>query len=296
MSAAAPVARDPESALQPSTFTGAGGRALHYRVVAADPPRHALLYLHGIESHGGWFLPAARGLAAHGCTTFLVDRRGSGLNRRTEPGDAASAAVLLEDVRRFREHAGLRSVVLVGLSWGGKLALAAALDQPEGVRAVVLITPGLVSRLDLAWPQKLRLLGSLAVGGRARVTLPIEAEMFTLTPRFLDFIRNDPDRIRRVTARLLLAGRDLDRRIRDGVGALAPPVLLLLAGHDRIVDNERTAALLAPLPAGRLRVRTYAHATHSIPFDDTDELVRDVSAFLAELAGDAGAGTEEVAC
>jgi acylglycerol lipase len=267
-----------------SAFVGAGGRELRYTVVSARRPRHALVYLHGIESHGRWFLAAARGLAEHGCTTYLLDRRGSGLNRHTQPGDAESAEVLLEDVRRFREHAELASPVLVGLSWGGKLALAAALDQPRGVRAVVLVTPGLVSRLDLGWPQKLRLLASLPFGGRARVTLPIEPEMFTRTPRFLDYIRGDPDRIERVTARLLLAGRDLDRRIRDGLPALSAPVLLLLAGHDRIVDNQRTTTLLAPLPEAQLRVRTYEHSTHSIQFDDTEALVRDVSGFLEELA------------
>jgi acylglycerol lipase len=267
-----------------STFTGAGGRPLRYGVVVARPQRHELLYLHGIESHGGWFLPAAHALAARGCTTYLLDRRGSGANAGTEPGDAASAAVLLEDVRRFREHAGLESPVLVGLSWGGKLALAAALDQPQDVRAVVLVTPGLVSRLDLSWPQKLRLAASLAVGGRGRVALPIEPEMFTLTPRFLARIRSDPLRVTRVTARLLLAGLRLDRTIRAGLHRLRRPVLLLLAGQDRIVDNGRTAGLLARLPPGLLRVTTYEHATHSIQFDHTERLADDVAAFLEEAA------------
>ena len=67
-------------------YAGADGRELSYRVVRAASERHRLLYLHGIESHGGWFLPAARGLAERGCTTYLVDRRGSGLNRSTKPG------------------------------------------------------------------------------------------------------------------------------------------------------------------------------------------------------------------
>lgn len=267
-----------------ASFVGAGRRVLRYRVVRASLQRHALLYLHGIESHGGWFLPAAQGLAERGCTTYLVDRRGSGLNRDEEEGDAASAAVLLEDVHRFRSHAGLATVVLVGLSWGGKLALAAALDEPQGVRALVLVTPGLVPRIELPWTQKLRLVLSLALGGRARFELPIEPEMFTRTPRFLDYIENDPDRLERVTARFLLASRSLDRRIRARVHALAAPVLLFLAGHDRIVHNERTRALLERLPPGLLRVRSYEHATHSIQFDDTADLVHDVSSFLDEVA------------
>jgi alpha-beta hydrolase superfamily lysophospholipase len=267
-----------------AAFTGAGGRRLRYGVVRAHPERRRLLYLHGIESHGGWFLPAAEALAERGCTTYLLDRRGSGLNLDTEPGHAGSADELLEDVRRFREHAGLERVVLVGLSWGGKLALAAALDRPEGVCALVLVTPGLVPRVDYSWTQRLRIVSSLLVGGRARFHVPIEPEMFTRTPRYLDFIVDDPLRLQRVSARFLLASRALDRRIEARVHELAAPVLLLLAGHDRIIDNERTQALLGRLPAGNLRVRLYEDATHSIQFEETEALVRDVERFLEDVA------------
>lgn len=265
-----------------ASYRGAGGRRLCYRVVRAPEERHALVYLHGIESHGGWFLPAAERLAEVGTTTYLLDRRGSGLNRDQQPGDARSAETLFEDLRRFRAHVGLAQPVLAGLSWGGKLALAAALDQP--VRALILLTPGLVPRLDLSRKKKLLLLLALAVGGRARFHLPITPEMFTRTPRFLEYIRSDPDRLERVSARFLLASRTLDRRIRARIHALRVPVLLLLASHDRIVDNERTRALCARLPAGLLRESTYADADHSIQFDRTSELVRDVSAFLEEVA------------
>lgn len=266
------------------SYAGSGGRVLRYRVVRAPRERHALLYLHGIESHGGWFLAAARGLAERGCTTYLLDRRGSGLNREGPVGDAASAGELLEDVRAFRAAAGLRSLVLVGLSWGGKLALAAALDEPAGVRAVVLVTPGLVPRIDLPPAQKLRVLLSLAHGGRARVELPITTEMFTRTPRHRAYIANDPERVTAVTARFLRVSRTIDRRLREGLPALAAPVLLLLAEHDEIVDNARTRALLERLPAGRLRVALYEGATHAIQLDHTARLVDDVSAFLDEAA------------
>ena len=272
--------------LDPRVYEGAGGERLRYRVVRSSRERHVLLYLHGIESHGGWFLPAAHGLAERGCTTYLLDRRGSGLNRDGEldhDGDAESADVLLEDVRRFRAHANLGSVVLVGLSWGGKLAVAAALDEPEGVRALVLVTPGLVPRVDLSLRNKVRALASLAGGGHAPIELPIEAEMFTSTPRWLDFIEHDPDRLKAVTARFLLASRSIDRRLRDDGSALNVPVLLRLAGHDRIIDNERTLALLRRLCRASLRVERYEDSSHSIQFDDTERLVDDVSGFLGSI-------------
>ena len=264
-------------------YEGARGRRLRYAVVRARPERQALLYLHGIESHGGWFLAAAEGLAERGTTTYLLDRRGSGLNLEPAPGDAPSAAVLLEDVRRFCAHARLERPSLVGLSWGGKLAVASALDQPDGFRALVLVTPGLVPRVGYSLPERIGIALALVLGGRARFHVPIEPEMFTRTPPFLDYIVNDPLRLQRVSARFLLASNRLDRWIRSSVQELSVPVLLFLAGHDRIVDNERTRALLERLPPGQLRTRLYEDATHSIQLEQTERLVRDVSGFLEEL-------------
>jgi acylglycerol lipase len=186
-------------------------------------------------------------------------------------------------VRCFRAHAELGTLALVGLSWGGKLALAAALDQPQGVCALVLVTPGLVPRIDVSWPRRVGVALALAFGGRARFHVPIEPTMFTRTPRYLDYIVRDPLRLERVTARFLLASRALDREIRARVHELSAPVLLLLAGHDRIVDNPRTRGLLGVLPPEQLRVCVYEHASHSIQFDETEALVRDVARFLEDV-------------
>lgn len=265
-----------------ASYTGAGGRKLRYGVVRAKEERRSLLYLHGIESHGEWFLAAAKALAELGCTTYLLDRRGSGLNRELQPGDASSAAVLLEDVRRFRAQLGLEELVLVGLSWGGKLAVAAALDDPAGVQALVLVTPGLVPRVGYTLRERLAIALGLVSGGRARFHVPIEPEMFTRHPRYLEYIENDPLRLQSVTARFLFASTRLDRRIRARIHSLSLPTLLFLAGHDRIIDNERTRALLEQLP-GRLHTCTYEGATHSIQFEETERLARDIAAFLEDV-------------
>jgi pimeloyl-ACP methyl ester carboxylesterase len=253
---------------------------LRYRTVAAAAPRHCLLYVHGIESHGAWFLPAAHLLRAHGCTTYLPDRRGSGLNCETAPGDAPSASVLLEDLRCFRRHLGDPEIHLVGLSWGGKLATAAALDAPRGLKSLILVTPGLKSLIDLPLARKVALLLGLAAGGRNRIRLPIEAEMFSRTRLYIDFIRNDPWRLRAVTGRFLLASAFLGRLIARRLRALQAPILLFLAGQDRIIDNDGVLDLLSVLPPARTRLRVFGAATHSLQFDELDSLVAEMGAFL----------------
>jgi alpha-beta hydrolase superfamily lysophospholipase len=280
------------SALPPGTtdpgriesFEGSGGRLLRYRVVASQPARYHLLYLHGIESHSAWFLPAAASLRQLGFTTYLLDRRGSGLNMTPLPGDAPSARVLLEDVRQFRRQLGDLKLHLLGLSWGGKLAAAVALDQPEAFQSLILITPGLRSRRDLSLPSKANVLLSLLVGGQSLFKVPIEPEMFTHTPRFLDFIRADPWRLQKVTARFLLTSRVLDWMIAKKIANLRLPILLFLAGKDLIIDNRGVQDLLSAVK-NQVRVQIFNDAIHAIQFDQMERMVRDIASFIEEVEG-----------
>jgi len=269
-------------ATEVATYRAADGRNLAFRIVAADAPRHVLLYVHGIESHGGWFLPVAQRLRAHGCTTLLLDRRGSGLNRGEEPGHAANAQVLVDDVDRLRRAFGDPPVHLVGLSWGGKLATAAALHRPDDVASLILITPGLCPRVDLPLTQKIAVGIDLLRGGRRKFAVPLHDAMFTHDARLLAFLADDPLRTTSVTARFLWATRTLDRVVRKNVHRLRSPVLLLLADDDRIVDNDAVLRLLDGLPPGRLHVRRHRGAMHSIQLERAAETAADILGFLEE--------------
>jgi pimeloyl-ACP methyl ester carboxylesterase len=270
----------PVAGAETKEYEGAGGRRLRYRFMRAAPESHRVLVLHGIESHGGWFHAAARALAERGCTTFLLDRRGSGLNRGDEPGDAESAEVLLEDVARFRDHAGDPPLLLVGQSWGGKLATAAAIERPANVRGLVLVAPGIRANVRLPARDLARVAASALAGGRARVRVPIDDEMFARDPAVLDFIARDPLRVHKATARLLLAGRSLDRRVVRGIASLRMQVFLALADDDPIVDEPALLALLRRLPKGALRVRRFP-GRHSIQLEHPDALAAQIASFAA---------------
>ena len=261
-------------------WVASDGRRLRFRTVSADREQTRILYFHGIESHGTWFLPVAAELARLGISSVLFDRRGSGLNRDDHPGDTAGADRLLADVRELRALLSPTPPHFVGLSWGGKYALAAALDQPRGLRSLTLITPGLKARVDVPIAAKLRLLTSLAFGGHARIKVPITPEMFTLTPSYLEFIRSDPGRLSKVTARFLWASRRLDRLVKDRIANLALPVLLVLAEQETIVDNEGILRVLSLVPQAQMTVLRYPEARHSVQFDQRDTLVSDLADFL----------------
>lgn len=261
---------------------GAALRALRYHAPAA---RTALIYLHGIESHAGWFDTAARLFAGRGYDVHCLDRRGSGVNgaaRGFVPGHTRSAGVLLDDVRAYlapvrSQYAG---VFLVGLSWGGKLALAYALGRPQDVDGLVLITPGLRARVDVSLRTKLRIVLASCFAPRTPIALPIEPEMFTRTPVHLAYIRDDPLRLHHVTARFLFESRRLDGFIARRIATNRLPIQLFLAGRDQIIDNAGVLRILRRGGQAELDVRTYDDQTHAIQLDAPQRLVGDLDAWL----------------
>lgn len=232
-----------------------------------------VLLLHGIQSHPAWFILSAEALSAAGHPVYQLMRRGSGINER-DRGHARSPGQLLADLdtaldymlrceRADRAH-------LAGVSWGGKLAVAYALQPRRQAKlaGLVLAAPGIVPRVDVPAPTKLAIAVCALLAPRRRFAIPLnEPELFTDTPALRQYIADDPHRLRRATARFLLSSRLLDRRLAAApVGALRLGVKLLLAKRDRIIDNDATRAVLERLAGSRLTVRTF-DAAHTLEFE-----------------------------
>ena len=268
-----------------ATYSGSGGHDLA-RVAYLEPgARVALVYLHGIESHAGWFAIAAADLRRRGFDVYCLDRRGSGLNRENRgfvSGHVDAYETLLADIEAFVRplHERYDHVFLVGLSWGGKLALAYGLSRPETVDGLVLITPGLRANVDVSGFQKLRIALLTKIDPTARVPVPIKPEMFTTTPLYLDYIRNDPLRLTSATVRFFWQSRRLDQFVNDKIEGNGLPVLLFLAEKDPIIDNAGVLNLLQRGEEPGLEVVRYADQTHSVQLDAAQRLVDDMSKWL----------------
>ena len=244
--------------------------------------RAVAVLLHGIQSHSGWYVGSAEFLARAGVSVLAPDRRGSGLNSEAR-GDTPNYRVLLEDlrrtVRRARDLFPGRPVHLVGISWGGKLAVGFALRYGRLLRSLLLVTPGLYPQVDLRAGEKLAVLCWRLWQPRRRFRLPlVDPHLFTANPERIRYIAEDPLGLRQGTARLLMASRLLDLRVRGMAGALRLPVLLVLAGRDRIVDNGRLRRFFQALPHGAKRLLYYPEAHHTVEFEPDPE------PFFEELA------------
>jgi acylglycerol lipase len=266
-------------------FQAPGGGELGYIAYTAAGADTALVYLHGVESHAGWFAQAAVLLRERGYDVFCLDRRGSGINRENRgftSGHVDNFRVLLDDIHAFMTplRQRYRRVVLVGLSWGGKLATAHALAWPGDADALVLITPGLRALVDVGLLDKLRIVLFSQLSPQSKIASPIAPEMFTTTPRYLDYIENDPLRLTHATARFYWQSNRLDAWLANNIDTLDPPLLLFLAGRDRIIDNAGVIELLQRARLQEFEIIDYPDQTHSVQFDDPDRLVQDMDQWL----------------
>jgi alpha-beta hydrolase superfamily lysophospholipase len=264
-------------------------------------PRGAVLYFHGIQSHGGWYEASGSHLAEAGLTVLMPDRRGSGLNQQ-QRGHAPSATRCVDDAADALDAlltaSGSAAAHVVGVSWGGKLAVALASAHGPRVRSISLIAPGLFPRVDVSAPEKFRIAMSLVNDRQRPFDIPLnDPRMFTANPARIAFVEGDALRLTQVTAAFLLAGRRLDRLApRFGRTSWNGSVHLMLAGRDRIIDNERTSRWLRDLPWEDRQITLYRDAHHTIEFEaDPSAFFDDLTRWIVERCDGADASPRVVA-
>ena len=265
------------------TFTAGDGYRWRYRHYPAAGPRARVVCLHGIQSHSGWYQRSCRRLAQAGYDVSFLDRRGSGLNEQ-DRGDAPGFRRLLDDIaellRSLREGASAKPqaaplpLFLLAISWGGKLAAALQRRHPGLVDGLALLCPGFRPRVAPSRKERLTILWARLTAPRRLFPVPLnDPELFTATPHWQQFVRDDPLALRQATARLLLESARLDGYLRFwAAGAVHVPVLLLLAEHDRIIDNARTRAFVGRFPAADREVIEYPGAHHTLEFEPDPEV------------------------
>jgi alpha-beta hydrolase superfamily lysophospholipase len=273
------------SAFTLETHEASDGYRWHYRHYAVEQPRARVIYIHGIQSHGGWYEGSCTHLARAGFDVYFLDRRGSGLNQQAR-GDTPSFRRLLEDVVEFmrwlKQHRGAARTILLAISWGGKLGALLARRHPELIDALGLICPGFFPQVKLSLGQRLRILLARIFRPRRLFPVPLDdPELFTHTPRWVEFLREDRVGIHQATARFLIESVRLDVHCRFVPKHIRMPVLLMLAEHDRIIDNARTRAFVERFASEDRLIIEYPGAHHTLEFEpDPSRFMNDLTAWL----------------
>lgn len=257
----------------------------------------SVVLIPGIHGRWEWMRPTVEALAAR-CrvlTTSLAGDPGSGAH--IDPARGFDSYV--DQIDRLRAEAGLDGVALLGVSYGGYIALRYAAARPAFVTALVIASspgpawrPTRQHRRYVRWP---RLLAPLfAAGVPARLGPEIVAAhdgwrsrlRFTFT-HTLRVLRAFPSPTR-MSERVRLA-QAMDFRA-DCVAVGAPTLILTGERHlDRVVPVEATLEYVRAIPGAC--AMTLPRTGHIGCVTRPEEFARMVGEFVAEHDGGHGGRT-----
>jgi pimeloyl-ACP methyl ester carboxylesterase len=174
-----------------------------------------LVFLHaGVADRRMW--QAQRDAFAPSHPLLRYDRRGFGESRTLAPAPHSRET----DLWAVMDAAGLASAVLVGCSQGGRVAIDAALAQPQRVRGLVLVAPAVGGAPDVELTGRVRTLADDIDAASARNDVDavneLEAQLW------LDGPAAPPGRVGGAARALFLAMNDIALRAADPGEATEP--------------------------------------------------------------------------
>jgi pimeloyl-ACP methyl ester carboxylesterase len=203
--------------------TGAGAYAdvngiqLYYEIHGSGRP---MVLLHGGLGSGEMFGPVTGQLAAAGHQVVLPDLQGHG--RTADVDRPLSLVTMGEDIAALIEHLGIERPDLVGYSLGGGVAFQTAVNHPDLVRKLVIVSAHV--RRNAIYADMLDQQGQ--VGAAAAENLkgtPMYESYMRLAPRPEDF----PKLLDKMGASM---AQDFDYR--DEVRGLQVPTMFAAADAD----------------------------------------------------------------
>jgi alpha-beta hydrolase superfamily lysophospholipase len=267
------------------TATASDGYRWHYRRYAPPgEPAGRVAFLHGIQSHGGWYPRSCAQIAAAGYEVFFLDRRGCGLNTEAR-GDVPSFRRVLDDVAEFVRTLPTDKPRLMGaISWSGKLGVAFQYRHPGLVDGLALLCPGFFPVIRPGFFTRMRIGRCALTSPTRKFPIPLnDPALFTESERGRAFLRNDSLALHEATARMLFQSNALDMYLRRAWKWVTVPTLLLLAERDRIIDNGKTRRYVERYP-GPKQVIEYAGAHHTLEFEpDGHPFVRDLLEWMKRV-------------
>jgi pimeloyl-ACP methyl ester carboxylesterase len=240
-----------------------------------------LVLLHGLGASSADWEYQVPELARH-FQVIVPDLRGHGASDRAGEYSVPRFAA---DTWQLLDHLKLRAPVLVGHSMGGAVAMQMALDRPGAVARLVLANTLPSFLTDTAGKRAMLWLRLLLMGllGPRRMSEIMTRRLYPHPGQARLRAKVARRNARNDRTAYIASIRALTRwSVRDRLGELAMPVLVLASEHDYF-EGDEVERFVAALPRGRL-IR-FSGARHGLPLERPGAFNRAVLDFLREPQG-----------
>ena len=281
-----------------------GGYRIRVRTRGPAGGPHALV-LPGMGDTEFTLVSQIRTLRDLGYQTHVVELPGFGLTPALRKADARFEQ-LADLVLAVADRIGVDRAVILGHSLGGGIALHIAVRRPAFVAGLMLLAPAALGR-SLVWTYKLfcmpllgrallrpyrhgsrRYLRYFLLGSRRRdderfvqrlMRRDRSATAKALSMRAIVWA-NQPSRWRRLLLLPVPGGEQLGFTLREKVGALAVPTLVLWGSEDRVISARDAAVIRAANP--RAEVHIAPGVGHLLPLEASGWTNKHIARFDAQ--------------
>lgn len=223
------------------------------------------------------------------------DHRGQGRSARADPA-SYTLDENVEDMEALRRHLGLGSIVSIGTSYGGMVAMAHAARYPAAVSRLILAVTaahgGFIDRARAILAERgtaeQQAVGETLWAGAFQT--PQEVQHYYDIMGSLYSTRFDPAAAAATRERMQPSPEPLNRAFGEGgvlrnfdlrpeLGRITAPTLILAGAHDWICPPEFSQEIHRLIPGSKLEI--FEASSHSLRVDEPERLVRSISAFVS---------------
>lgn len=244
------------------------GILLHYYGQIQAGRLH-ILFVHGAAGNGTLWHQQLQGLSGE-YAPLAVDLPGHG---RSEGTARHCISDYRDDLKDFLDSAGITRVVLCGHSMGGAVVLDYALNHPEGVAALILISTG----------AKLRVAPHLLETYRSGRKIPSLVEHLYGPQASEELVRAGADLLEEVPAEVSFADFSACDAfdVKDRLFTMDLPVLVMCGEQDVMTPPKYSRLLADHIPGARLQL--FPESGHMLMQEQAERVNQGLKKFLQEV-------------
>lgn len=275
------------------SLNGKGSTEIFFQLWSVEQPRGTIVLTHGLAEHSDCYADFAKSLQGDGWEVYGWDMRGHGRSAGKR-GYVVDFSDYTDDLQIFIDYIHKERknktapLILFGHSMGGLVTTVTALQlkKTSPVTAICLASPlfGVAMQVSAIKDQAARLAAkwwpTLTLHNDIRYTdLTRDEEMYKSYEH--DVLRHD-----RISPGLYLGILQGCEMVQEQAPSLTLPVLLQVAGVDRIVSTAAAQEIFARLPNKKNVMELYPESLHEIYNDlDHEQAMADLKHFINKFTG-----------
>jgi alpha-beta hydrolase superfamily lysophospholipase len=248
---------------------------IFYRHRPAGNEVARMVIAHGLGEHSGRYAHVIDIIASLGISVWAIDHRGHGQSEGKR-GHIVSIDQYLDDLQKLikiakKDMPAKMKFFLLGHSMGGLIVLNFIEKYPDTANGVIVSSPGLSPgmKVPLIKGAAAKILSRLCPA----LTFDNELDSSVLSHdnHVVKGYNNDPLVHRNITARWFTEFFNAMEKTKSDASKITMPVLMQVAGDDRLVDAETSRQFFNTLTLKDKTLFYYDHLYHEIYNEQTED-------------------------